>query len=276
MTVTTTDPAVLATATATEAPVGSAPSPVRLLAHQLRFELRGGRRNPLLLGFTLAMPLMMLGIFGMLLGEEIVGPMAMTYAQFFVPNVVVLGLLSSCFASLGIALAIRRGSGELKRLRGTPLPPWITLAALGLHTATLGAVVSAVVVLCGSWWFDVAMPASIPFAVLVAVATLSLSAMGIAVATFIRRPENGPAVTNILLWPVSFISGTFTWVPEGSALDRIADVLPVRHLNEATFATTSVGGASIDVGSLAMVLAWGLIGVVVAARRFRWEPSSSA
>ena len=250
------------------------PNGVRVLVHQLRFELRGARRNPVLLGFTIAMPLMMLGIFGLLLGNETMGAV-MTYRQFFVPNVVALGLLSSCFASLGIALAVRRGTGELKRLRGTPLPPWVALTALALHTAILGCVVAVLVVACGRLWFGVAPPAAVPFAALLSVATLSLSAMGIAVATFIGRPENGPAATNIVLWPVAFISGTFTWVPQGSALDRIADVLPVRHLNEAARAATAVGGAHIDWASLGMIAAWGVVGALVALRRFRWEPPAA-
>ena len=272
------------TVTTTTAPASSAdlaaaaalplPRPVRLLAHQLRFEVRAHRRNPAFLGFTVAMPLLFLGIFGTLLGEETIAALAMQYGDFFVPNVVVLGLLSTCFASLGITLAIRRGTGELKRVRGTPLPPWIVLAALALEAAALGALVSLVVVGCGRWWFGVDVPSPAPFAALLVVAAPSLAALGVAVATFVRRPENGPAATNLLLWPVAFISGSFTFVPEGSMLHRIAQLLPVRHLNDAALAATHPGGATVEWGALAMVAGWGLIGVAVSVRRFRWTPAT--
>lgn len=248
------------------------PSAVRLLVHQIRYELRAHRRNPVLIGFTVAMPLAFLGIFGLLLGDETVGPLALQYREFFVPNVVVLALLSTCFAALGIALAVRRGTGELKRVRGTPLPPWIVLAALGGQAAAMGAVVATAVVACGRWWFGVEVPAAGPFLVFLLVATPSLSALGVAVATFVRRPENGPAATNLLLWPVAFISGTFTWVPEGSVLHRLAQLFPVRHLNEVALAATHPGGARVAATSLAIVAVWGLIGVAIAVRRFRWEP----
>jgi ABC-2 type transport system permease protein len=247
----------------------------RLLAHQLRYELRAHRRNPVLLGFTIGMPLVFLGIFGILLGSEDVGPAAMLYTDFFVPNVVVLALCATCFAALGIALALRRGSGELKRVRGTPLPPWIVLAAMAGQAAVAGWVVAVLVVLCGWWWFGVAPPAAAPFAALLAVAAPSLAACGVAVATFIRRPENGPAATNLLLWPVAFVSGTFTWVPEGTVLHRVAQVLPVRHLNEAALAATGPGGATVELGSLLAVAAWGVIGGAVAVRRFGWEPRAA-
>lgn len=245
--------------------------PRGLLLHQLRYEVRAAGRNTVLLGFTLAMPLAFLGIFGTLLGGETVGPAAVAYQSFFVPNVVVLGLLSTCFASLGIALALRRATGELKRVRGTPAPPSVVLAALALETAGLGIVVSAAVVATGRLWWDVSLPSPVPFAVVVLVAAPSLAALGVAVATFIRRAENGPAATNLLLWPVAFISGSFTWVPPGSPLDRIAQLLPVRHLNQAM--RSAFGDRpSINLAALAAIAAWGAIGAAIAIARFRWEP----
>jgi ABC-2 type transport system permease protein len=248
-------------------------SSLRRLAHQLRFEAIAAGRNPVYLGFTLAMPLTMLAIFSLLLSAETVGPLALTYREFLVPNVVVLGLLSSCFASVGIGLAIRRGTGELKRLRGTPLPPWVTLAALGCQAAALGILATIAVAAAGRFAFGVQSPALVPLGVVVAVAAPSLAALGIAIGTFIHRPQNGPAVTNLAMWPVAFISGTFTWVNEGSALHRISSMLPVRHLNDAALAAFPAGGGSVATTSLAVVAAWGVLGAVIATRRFSWEPS---
>lgn len=247
-------------------------SPLRLLAHQLRYEVRSARRNPVLLGFTIAMPLAMLAIFGTLLADDTVGPMASSYRQFFTPNVVVLALVSTCFAAMGVSLAVRRQTGELKRLRGTPLPPWVALSAVALQTAALAVIAALAVALCARWWWGVDLPSSRAFAALLVVAAPSLAALGIAAATFIRRPENAPAATNMVLWPLAFISGTFMWVPPGSPLDRLAAVFPVRHLNSAAFAAFSSDDLHIAWSSLGVVLLWGVIGGAVAAAKFRWEP----
>jgi hypothetical protein len=53
-------------------------------------------------------------------------------------------------------------------------------------------------------------------------------------------------------------------------------VFPFRHFFVALFdgfdpATT---GAAIEPGNLAVVAAWGVIGLLVAARWFRWTPRS--
>lgn len=243
-----------------------------LLVHQLRYEGRIALRNPSFLGFTIALPLAFLGIFGTILGDITLEPISLAYREFFVPNVVVLALLSACFASLGITLAIRRATGELKRVRGTPLPPWIVLAALAAQAAILGALVSSIVLITARLWWGIALPDPVPFAVLLAVTTPSLAALGTAVATFIRRPENAPAATNLLLWPVAFISGTFIPVPEGSPLHQLAQLLPVQHLNDAAIATMHPDGAQIPWTALAVVATWGTVGAAMAIARFRWEP----
>lgn len=251
---------------------GSPASGARMLAHQARFELRAALRNRVYLGFTLAMPLIMLVTFSVLLGQETIEALALAYQAFLVPNVVVLGLLSSCFASLGILLAIRRGTGELKRVRGTPVPPWVVLAAPALNAALVGCCSAVLVVATGRWVFGVDLPAIGPFLVLLLVAPPCLAAMGIAIATFVQRPENGPAVTNIVMWPVTFVSGTFTFVEPGTWLHRLSQALPVRHLNDAALATFPAGGGTVRVSSLVVLVAWGLVGAVVAVRRFGWDP----
>lgn len=251
---------------------GTPASGARLLAHQARFELKAVLRNPLYLGFTLAMPLTMLATFSLLLGQETIEVLALAYKAFLVPNVVVLGLLSSCFASLGILLAIRRGTGELKRVRGTPVPPWVVLAAPALTAALLGCCAAVLVVATGRWVFGVELPVLGPFLVLLLVAPPCLAALGIAIATFVQRPENGPAVTNMVMWPVTFVSGTFTWVEPGTWLHRASQVLPVRHLNDAALAAFPAGGGTVRVSSLLALVAWGAGGAVVAVRRFGWDP----
>ena len=53
---------------------------------------------------------------------------------------------------------------------------------------------------------------------------------------------------------------------------HVADAFPIRNLFDALLAgfEPATGGAVL--GQLAVVAAWGLLGFVVALRRFRWEP----
>jgi ABC-2 type transport system permease protein len=67
------------------------------------------------------------------------------------------------------------------------------------------------------------------------------------------------------------------FIPESeipSGVLGIADLFPIRHMFDALLAgfDPSTATAGFELGDLAVVAAWGLLGVTVALRRFRWEP----
>ena len=73
---------------------------------------------------------------------------------------------------------------------------------------------------------------------------------------------------------MAFLSGSFGPTRDlPQALDTLGDVLPLKHLLDV------IGGIYLenesvvaDPASLSVVVAWGLAGMVVAIRRFGWEP----
>jgi ABC-2 type transport system permease protein len=75
--------------------------------------------------------------------------------------------------------------------------------------------------------------------------------------------------------PLYFLSGVFipeTEIPDGVL--HVANLFPIRHFFEAFFAAwdpTTVG-AGLEWGHLAIVAAWGALGLVLAIRFFRWTP----
>jgi ABC-2 type transport system permease protein len=78
-----------------------------------------------------------------------------------------------------------------------------------------------------------------------------------------------------VVFPLYFLSGVF--IPESeipSGVLHVADVFPIRHLFDALLAgfDPATGGVGSEMGHLAVVAAWGLVGFAVALRRFRWEP----
>jgi ABC-type Na+ efflux pump permease subunit len=71
-----------------------------------------------------------------------------------------------------------------------------------------------------------------------------------------------------------FISGTFGRIAATSALGRTASVFPVWHLNkllEGLF-NPNTTGTGVVASHVAVLTAWGVGALLVAARRFRWEP----
>ena len=120
-------------------------------------------------------------------------------------------------------------------------------------------------------------PRLLPAAVVTAVVgAVSLAAIGLAVATLVRRAEVAPAVANLTLFPLSFLSGVFfplTGAPDWVV--RIARIFPLSHIVEAFTACFSpyTQGSGFAVRDLAVVAAWGAGGMLAAVRRFHWETS---
>ena len=109
------------------------------------------------------------------------------------------------------------------------------------------------------------------------VGTLTFSALGVAVAGLIRSQEAAPAVTNAIILPMAFISNTFIAVDESAMprwLDIVAGLLPLRPFVESMQApfNPTVEAPGILAANLAIARAWGVVGVVIAARSFKWEP----
>ena len=72
-----------------------------------------------------------------------------------------------------------------------------------------------------------------------------------------------------------FLSGVF--IPESEIPDgvlHVADAFPIRHFFEAMFTAWDphTTGSGFELGKLAVVAAWGLFGLLIAVRFFRWEP----
>lgn len=101
-----------------------------------------------------------------------------------------------------------------------------------------------------------------PLPASVVVGAASFGALGLAVSTIVPNVETTDAAVMATLLPVTFISGGFMPVRDGTLLATIADAFPVRHL--------LVAGQGAVWSHLAVVAAWGAVG---AARRFRWTPS---
>lgn len=247
---------------------------VRLVWHQIRYEQLSFWRNPQAAFFTFAFPVLIMVVFGALFhgGEPSDFFGGLSPLAYYVGTVTGLSVLGSCYSQLAVGLAMRRQAGILKRMRATPLPAWTYFAGLLAH-CVLVSVVTVVLILAVGAVFGVPLPAAgqwPPLLVTLVLGAASFCALGVAVASLIRNAEAAPAVVQFVLFPLLFLSGTYMPI-SSEVLHHITGALPVRPFNEALLGALAHGGG-FAWQRLAVLLAWGALGAVVAVRRFRWEP----
>jgi ABC-2 type transport system permease protein len=107
----------------------------------------------------------------------------------------------------------------------------------------------------------------------------AFAALGIAVASLIKSAESAPAVANAVILPLAFISDVFIQMSEPPRwLTVVGDIFPLRPFAQ-TFQDVFnpfVEPPAFVWDRFARVAAWGVVGVVVSLRYFRWEPSYGA
>lgn len=252
-------------------------SALLLALRQVRYENRAFWRNPAAAFFTFAFPLLFMVIFNVLFGGSVAAPPGQRAADFFTPAIIAFSVLTATYTNIAMMVTIARDAGVLKRIRGTPLPPWAYLLGRILHAALLTLLLTVIVAAFGAVFYGVEVPwARLPALVLtLVVGAGTFCALGLAVTGFIPNSDAAPAVVNATILPLEFISNIFIPMDGAPAwLDTISRIFPVRHFADALmgiYAPTATG-SGIAFGDLAVIVAWGVGAALVALRTFSWEP----
>jgi ABC-2 type transport system permease protein len=260
---------------------------VMLAFTQVRYTNKAFWRNSLSAFFTFVFPLMFLVIFTVLFGndETCIGAVirdrctgqVVSTSTFYVASISAFSIITACYTNIAISITFARDSGVLKRIRGTPLPGWTYLAGRIVHAVFVALLLVAICTSFGALFYDARVPTgSLPaFLLTLAVGAAAFCALGLALSGPIPNADSAPAVVNASILPLLFISDVFIPLEEPPAwLEITSKIFPVKHFVDAMLASffPVPGTSSLRLGDLAIVAIWGLAGMAIAARYFRWEP----
>ena len=252
-----------------------------LVARESRNVLRSFWRNRSGAFFTILLPVMFLVFFGAINRDATVqlSPHGaeIGYTTFFAPGMLGMAIMAGTFVSLVISLSVMRDDGQLKRLRGTPLPPWAFFTGQVVSRLVLIAVEAALVLGLGRLLFHVSLPPSatawVTFALVVLLGAATFTAVGVAYTRLVANADSAPALANAGYLPLLFLSGA--WFPISGLphwLSSLADAFPLAPMldgmRQALIFGHGLGAIWPDAWKL---LAWLTIALLVALRTFRWE-----
>jgi ABC-2 type transport system permease protein len=245
---------------------------MRLFRHQLRWEQRLFWRSRESAVFVFLFPILLFALLTAVYNGRIDGRPA---SWALLAGMIGYGAANTAFSGLGITLVSRREIGILKRIRATPLPPAVYLTAVLVSITIVFAIQVASLFALGHLLKSTPWPSHLlSLALALALGAATFAALGLAITGFIRSIEGSSAVFNVIVLPMAFLTGSFGPTRHyPRALRAIGDVLPLKPLLDLIKAIYLHGQQFWDKPlAIGILTGWGLFGMAVALRTFRWEP----
>jgi ABC-2 type transport system permease protein len=245
---------------------------MRLYRHQVRWEQLTFWRSRESAVFVFLFPLLLFALLTAVYNGSIYGHPA---SWALLAGMLGYGTATTAFAGLALILVARREMGILKRIRSTPLPPTTYLVAVLTSIMVVFALQAASLFILGKVLKSTPWPHHVLSLVLsLALGAAVFAALGLALTGFIRSLEGSSAIVNVIVLPMAFLSGSFGSVAHyPKALRVIGDVLPLKYLLDLINGVYLHGQQIWDrPRAVAVLAAWGILGMAAAMRKFRWEP----
>ena len=197
----------------------------------------------------------------------------LSFISYFVPSILGMSIMQiGIFAA--VPLVADREKGILKRLAATPLRRSQLVGSNTLMRLLIALLQAVIIVGVGVMVFGVQIVGSLlmaaAFIVLGAVAFLSL---GYVLASFTRTEDAANGVTQVVQFPMMFLSGVFFPIAAMPPfLQGIARLVPLTYLADALRQVMVGGTPFAPLWVCAAVLAgWLVVCFGIASRKFRWQ-----
>lgn len=229
------------------------------------------RREPLVLAFGLAFPMLLLIVMGLASSgaDPDLGGLSLIAA--YVPILIAFNLAMLGISVLPTALVNHRERGVLRRLATTPVAPWRLLTAQLLVNGLVAVGAVLVVLAVARLAFGVGLPGQpLGFALTWALTAVALCAIGLIISAVAPTARTANVVGTLTWFPLMFFAGL--WIPREAMSDTLRAVSDATPLGAGVGALQdSMAGQFPDVVHLAVLVAYALVAGLVATRLFRWE-----
>ena len=162
---------------------------------------------------TIAAPLMttllFFAIFTLALGGAVNVVNGVPFDQFLAPGLVMMAITQNAFANTSSSLVISKVQGNIVDMLMPPLAAWELTLGYSLAGATRGLFVGAACVVGASFFAPITIADPLRILFFGFSAALALSLIGIIGGIWSEKFDHIAAVTNFVVTPLAFLSGTF-------------------------------------------------------------------
>jgi len=153
--------------------------------------------------------LLFLAIFTLALGRSVQTVVGVPFVVFLAPGLMMMAMIQNSFANTSSSMVISKVQGNIVDVLMPPMSPGELTFAYAVAGATRGLMVGVVTGL--AMWIFVPLRIHDPFLILFHAcgASLMMSLLGLIGGIWADKFDHIAAVTNFIILPLSFLSGTF-------------------------------------------------------------------
>ncbi|MGH7641164.1 MAG: ABC transporter permease [Candidatus Dormibacteria bacterium] len=238
----------------------------------LRVQLKLAFREPYALGMGVALPVVLLVVFGFI-SKAVRGGVAgtgLSVIDLYVPTLMVIA-----FVAIGVSLPntlVRdREIGWLRRVSTTPLPPWQLLGVQLIISVALAVVAIVIILVGGVVIFGASITVGIPFFILSLILSMAeIFALGLLIVALVPNQTVASPVAGASFFALLFLAGLWIQPAQiGGPLQLIMWYSPSGAAARALL--YSVYNHLPLITTLIALIGYTVVFALLAVRYFRWE-----
>ena len=164
--------------------------------------------------------LLFLAIFALALGRAVESVGGVPFIEFLAPGLIMMAITQNAFANTSSSIVIAKVQGNIVDTLMPPLTAHELTLAIALGGATRGVAVGLVVALAMAPFVTLHIHSPLLIIYHAVSASLMLSLLGVAGGIWSEKFDHIAAVTNFVVTPLTFLSGTFYTVERLPALGQ--------------------------------------------------------
>ena len=201
-----------------------------------------------------------------------IAPKRFSFIDFFLPGVIgMTAMTTSIFTSVSISARFKQ-NGIFHKLATTPLKRYEWILSRTIYNVLISYLGMTVMMILGVAIFGMKITLDAVSLLMVAMASLMFTGLGMIIARFVKDPDGADAAANVITFPMMFLSGTFFQLSQmPQFLQTIAQVLPLTYVSEGLRAAMIFGQTEQAIVNTALVTILGIGFIVVGSLITKWE-----
>jgi ABC-2 type transport system permease protein len=206
---------------------------MKTLAGQMKLELKLFLREKEALFWTLAFPVFMIVVFGLIWKDEAWG--GVPTIAYILPGVIVMAVMTTCIVSTATGVVEEREKGIFRRLSLTPLKRQTLIGGQIVNRYLIVLAQTIILIAIGIAFFGATIDGNLLlFWAVLTLGAISFLALGFALAALIKNEKSAHPLSMIVFFIMMFLGGcVFPIEQMPQFLHPVCEALPSLHLNDA-------------------------------------------